>query len=100
MIVLVLFVILVVVIFMIVHHRNLLKETETAQVVAENVISEDDENSIRKVYIPDNADAKGASTKSTQDVDCKTVTVDTNQAVEKIVVGNDNNEDDDLMKNM
>ncbi len=100
MVVLILFIILVAVIFMIAHHRNLLKEMEKAQVVAEDVVSGEDENSVRKVYIPDNADAKDASTKSTQNVDCKTVTVDTNQVVEKTIVGTDNDEEnDDPIKN-
>ncbi len=100
MVVLILFIILVAVIFMIAHHRNLLKEMEKAQAVAEDVVSGEDENSVRKVYIPDNADAKDASTKSTQNVDCKTVTVDTNQVVEKTVVGTDNDEEnDDPIKN-
>lgn len=101
MVVLILFIIFVAVIFMIAHHRNLLKEMEKAQAVAEDVVSGEDENSVRKVYIPDNADAKDASTKSTQNIDCKTVTVDTNQVVEKTVVGTDNNEEnDDPIKNM
>lgn len=103
MVILALLVILIAVIIMIAYHKGILAKMEHAESIANETVSGEDENPIRKVYIPDNADANDASTKSTQDVDCKTYTVDTNQAVEKTVVGSNGNEDeteDDPIKNL
>ena len=95
-------VVLIGVVVTIAYHKNVLEKMEKAETVANDTVSGEDENSVRKVFIPDNADVNDAKTESTQNKDCKTFTVDTNQNVEKTVVGSSTDEenDDDPIKNI